>query len=89
MSTLAELTPQLVAGRELTTAEVEAAAMALAGTDIIGQAKTGTGKTQITAGTGVTIQSKNGTFISARYGVVTLERLANDLWVAYGDTSAT
>lgn len=51
--------------------------------------QTGTGKTQITAGTGVTIQSKNGTFISARYGVVTLERLANDLWVAYGDTSAT
>lgn len=49
----------------------------------------GSGKTQVTAGTGVTIQSKNGTFFSARYGVITLERLSNDLWAAYGDTSST
>lgn len=51
--------------------------------------QTGTGKTQITAGSGVTIQAANGTYIAQRYGVITLERLAPDTWVAYGDTASS
>lgn len=51
--------------------------------------QSGTGKTQVTAGTGVTIQAANGTYVAQRYGVITLERLAPDLWVAYGDTASS
>lgn len=51
--------------------------------------QSGAGKTQVTAGTGVTIQAANGTYVAQRYGVITLERLAPDLWVAYGDTASS
>ena len=49
----------------------------------------GGGKTQILAGSGVTIRSTPGNYLRAQYSVATLIKRATDEWILFGDLSAT
>ena len=49
----------------------------------------GGGKTQIIAGSGVTIRSTPGNYLRAQYSVATLIKRATDEWILFGDLSAT
>jgi len=51
--------------------------------------QTGTGKTRILAGAGVTLNATPGVFMRAQWSAVTLLKRASDTWVATGDLSAS
>jgi len=51
--------------------------------------QTGTGKTRILAGAGVTVNATPGVFMRAQWSAVTLLKRASDTWVATGDLSAS
>jgi len=51
--------------------------------------QTGTGKTRILAGAGVTVNATPGVYLRAQWSGVTLLKRASDTWVATGDLSAT
>jgi hypothetical protein len=51
--------------------------------------QTGTGKTRILAGAGVTVNATPGVYLRAQWSGVTLLKRASDVWVATGDLSAT
>jgi hypothetical protein len=51
--------------------------------------QSGTGKTQIVAGAGVTVNSANGLYLRAQWSAVTAIKRATDGWVLFGDTSTT
>jgi hypothetical protein len=52
-------------------------------------AQTGTGKTQIVAGSGVTVNSANGLYLRTQWSAVTAIKRGTDNWVLFGDTSTT
>lgn len=49
----------------------------------------GSGKTQIVAGSGVTVSSANGLYLRAQWSAVTLIKRATDTWIVFGDTSTS
>ncbi len=51
--------------------------------------QTGSGKTQIVAGSGVTANSANGLYLRAQWSAVTLIKRATNTWVVFGDTSTS
>lgn len=51
--------------------------------------QTGTGKTRILAGAGVTVNATPGIYLRAQWSGVTLLKRASDTWVATGDLSAS
>lgn len=51
--------------------------------------QTGTGKTRILAGAGVTVNATPGVYLRAQWSGVTLLKRASDTWVATGDLSAS
>lgn len=51
--------------------------------------QTSTGKTQIVAGSGVTVNSANGLYLRAQWSAVTVIKRATDTWVLFGDTSVS
>lgn len=49
----------------------------------------GSGKTQIVAGSGVTVVSANGLYLRAQWSAVTIIKRAADSWIVFGDTSTS